>query len=128
MHFYVFLLLLLLHQIILFQNYSFFPSFIFQEYLTTDGQCIRTFMSDGRKKKTYATEEPMDKIAYCGYYKQYVGWFSDGDELFVCRFHMILLYNFIVQMGAYSPTILKNTRRLTVFILSKFESNTSSNS
>jgi hypothetical protein len=41
------------------------------------------FMSDGRKKKAYTPEEPMDHISYCSNFKQFVGWITGGDELFV---------------------------------------------
>ena len=58
-------------------------NFILQEYLTSDGQCVRFFLADGRKKKTYTPEEPMDHISYCSLIQQYVGWSTDGDELFV---------------------------------------------
>ncbi|XP_052816853.1 uncharacterized protein LOC128243253 isoform X2 [Mya arenaria] len=53
------------------------------EYLTTDGQCVRIFMSDGRRKKTYTLEEPMDNISYCLHFRQYVGWITGEDELFL---------------------------------------------
>lgn len=56
---------------------------LLQEYLTTDGKCVRLFLSDGRKKKSYYPEEAMDHISYCGHFKQFVGWITGGDELFV---------------------------------------------
>ena len=40
-------------------------------------------MSDGRRKKTYSPEEAMDNLSYCSFFKQFVGWISGHDELFV---------------------------------------------
>ena len=41
-------------------------------------------MEDGRKKETYKPEEPLDNIVYCRHTKQFVGWITGQDELFVC--------------------------------------------
>ncbi|KAL4234275.1 hypothetical protein ACF0H5_005926 [Mactra antiquata] len=40
-------------------------------------------MADGRKKRTYAIEEQMDHISYCPHFRQFVGWCTGGDEVFL---------------------------------------------
>ncbi|XP_052231228.1 WD repeat-containing protein 97-like isoform X3 [Dreissena polymorpha] len=72
------------------------------EYLTTDGQCVRLFMSDGRKKKTYALEEPMDHVSYCPAFRQFVGWITGEDELFL----MTNEFDIISQSRAPSTIVL----------------------
>jgi len=65
---------------------------VLQQYLTLDSQCVRLFLSDGRKSKTYGLEEPVDNIAHCPHFKQFVGWISGEDELFVsicCLFRIV---------------------------------------
>ncbi|OWF56397.1 WD repeat-containing protein [Mizuhopecten yessoensis] len=54
-----------------------------KEYVTTDGKNIRVFLEDGRKKESYIPEEPIDNLVYCKHTKQYVGWITDQDEIFL---------------------------------------------
>ncbi|XP_033754622.1 WD repeat-containing protein 97-like isoform X2 [Pecten maximus] len=54
-----------------------------KEYVTTDGKNIRVFLEDGRKKESYIPEEPIDNLVHCKHTKQYVGWISEQDELFL---------------------------------------------
>ena len=72
--------------------------------MTTDGKTVRMFMSDGRKKKAYAPEEPMDHISYCSNFKQFVGRMTGGDELFVsfCSPFWFLIH-FLSLMKANKP-------------------------
>ncbi|XP_053401290.1 WD repeat-containing protein 97-like isoform X3 [Mercenaria mercenaria] len=79
------------------------------EYLTTDGKTVRLFLSDGRKKKTYTPEEPMDHISYCSSYKQYVGWITGGDELFLMNSE----FEIISQSRAPSKIVLAEYNKHT---------------
>ncbi|KAL3860750.1 hypothetical protein ACJMK2_010825 [Sinanodonta woodiana] len=54
-----------------------------KEYLTLDGQEVHLFYEDGRRKESKILEEPMDHISYCSQTNQYVGWQTDGDEIFL---------------------------------------------
>ena len=55
----------------------------FQEYLTLDGEVIRVFMHDGRKKDVICPEEKMNRMLHAAPLNMYIGWIHAYHEIFV---------------------------------------------
>ncbi len=56
-----------------------------QEYISLDGENVRVFMQDGRRKDMFECEESMEKLLHAHQANLFVGWTPGGDKLHVSQ-------------------------------------------